>query len=119
VGDVRALATGDAAFVSHYFEAVQMTYNQTAPQPKIQLNKQQLIAGSVLMGVGGMLALAGAAMAGTALVAVFRQRVQQMDVPPSELARQHWSAVKHATSAGVDVWQKEHPATQGQPATHR
>ena len=95
-----------------------MNYNR-APQSKIQLNKQQILIGSVLMGVGGALALAGMAMAGTALVTALRQRVQQMDVPPSELARQHWSAVKHATSAGVDVWQKEHPATQGQPATHR
>ena len=48
--------------------------------------------------------LLGAALAGVAVVSAFRQRVQQMDVPPSELARQHWSAVKHATSAGVDVW---------------
>jgi hypothetical protein len=96
-----------------------MTYNQAAPQPKIQLNKQQLIAGSVLMGVGGAIALAGVALAGTALVAAFRQRVQQMDVPPSELARQHWSAVKHATTTGMDVWLKEHPASQRQPAAQR
>jgi hypothetical protein len=110
------LAAGHAAFVSHYREAVQMGYNH-ASQPKIQLNKQQIIAGAVLMGVGGALALAGVAMAGTALATAFRQRVQQMDVPPSELARQHWSAVKHATGAGMDVWLKEQPATLRQPVT--
>ena len=52
-------------------------------------------------------------------MAAFRQRVQQMDVPPTELARQHWSAVKHATSAGVDVWLKEQPTGQRQAAGHR
>lgn len=92
-----------------------MNYSH-APQSKIQLNRQQVIAGSVLMGVGGALALAGMAMAGTALVTAFRQRVQQMDVPPGELARQHWSAVKHATSTGRDVWLKEQPAARRQPA---
>jgi len=87
-----------------------MNHNR-APQPAIQLNRQQIIAGAILLGVGGTLALAGMAMAGTALVTAFRQRVQQMDVPPNELARQHWSAVKHATTAGVDVWLKEQPGT--------
>jgi hypothetical protein len=79
----------------------------------------QIRAGGILMGVGGALALAGATVAGTALMAAFRQRVQQMDVPPSDLARQHWSAVKHATSAGVDVWLKEQPNGQRQAAGHR
>jgi hypothetical protein len=90
-----------------------------APQPKIGVNMGQIRAGGILMGVGGALALAGAVVAGTALMAAFRQRVQQMDVPPSDLARQHWSAVKHATSAGVDVWLKEQPSGQRQPAGHR
>ena len=90
-----------------------------APQSKIQVNMGQIRAGGILMGVGGALALAGAVVAGTALMAAFRQRVQQMDVPPSDLARQHWSAVKHATSAGVDVWLKEQPTGQRQAAGHR
>ena len=90
-----------------------------AQQSKIQVNMGQIRAGGILMGVGGALALAGFAVAGTALMAAFRQRVQQMDVPPSDLARQHWSAVKHATSAGVDVWLKEQPNGQRQAAGHR
>jgi len=89
-----------------------------ASQPKIQVNMGQIRAGGILMGVGGALALAGAVVAATALMAAFRQRVQQMDVPPGDLARQHWSAVKHATSAGVDVWLKEQPAGQRQAAGH-
>ena len=96
-----------------------MTYNQTPQfksQSKLEFNTRQIVVGSILMGVGGALALAGAALAGTAMVTAFRQRVQQMNVPPSEFARQHWSAVKHATTAGVGVWRNEQPGAQGQPA---
>jgi nitrous oxide reductase len=89
-----------------------------APQSKLQFNRRQILTGSILIGVGGVVWLAGAALAGTALAMAFRQRVQQMDVPPTELARQHWSAVKHATSAGKDVWLKEQPITQFQSAAN-
>ena len=95
-----------------------MSYDH-APKSSFRVNRQQVLAGSALIGVGGTLVLAGAAMAGTALVMAFRQRVQQMDVPPAELARQHWSAVKHATSAGAGVWLKEQPGTPSQLVTQR
>ena len=72
--------------------------------PKFRLNTQQIISGTVLMGIGGVLALAGAAMAGTALVAAYRDRVRQMDVPPTELARQHWNRARHAAAVGVGEW---------------
>jgi hypothetical protein len=93
--------------------------SSVAPQSKIQVNMGQIRAGGILMGVGGALVLAGAAVAGTALMSAFRQRVQQMDVPPTELARQHWSAVKHGTTAGVNVWLKEQPNGLRQPAAGR
>ena len=97
-----------------------MNYRQVPQsQSKLEFNTRQILTGSILMGVGGAIALAGAALAGTALVTAFRQRVQQMDVPPSELARQHWSAVKHATTAGVGVWRNEQPGAQRQPSAQR
>jgi len=93
--------------------------NNVAPQAKLQFNTRQIIAGSIVMGVGGALALAGAALAGTALVAGFRQRVQQLDVSPTEIAKQHWSAVRHATNAGVNVWLKEQPGVPLQSTGQR
>jgi hypothetical protein len=84
-------------------------------EPKFKLNKEQLIAGSVLMGVGGAIAIAGVALAGVALVAAFRDQVQGMPVPPSTLAKQHWSALKNATSAGANVWLKEQPGAPALP----
>ena len=87
-----------------------MTDSQ-ASQPSFEFNTRQILAGSILIGVGGVLALAGAAMAGTALVVALQRRVQQMDTPPSELARHHWSRVRAATNAGVGVWRNGQPAT--------
>jgi hypothetical protein len=82
----------------------QVTKPTQPTQPGIQLNTRQIVSGSILIGIGGVLALAGAAMAGTALVAAYRDRVRQMDVPPSVLARHHWQRMKSATAAGVGEW---------------
>ncbi len=80
-----------------------MTDTQVA-QPKFQINTQQVMAGSILIGVGGIIALAGAAVAGVALLAAYRDRVRQMDVPPTELARRHWHRMRAATNAGLGEW---------------
>jgi hypothetical protein len=91
-------------------------YNSQAQQAKLEFNAEQIRAGAILVGVGGVIAFAGAALAGLAIASAFQRRVQQMGVPPTELARQHWSAVKHATTTGVGVWLKEQPGVPLQPA---
>jgi hypothetical protein len=91
-------------------------YNSQAQQAKLEFNAEQIRAGAILVGVGGVIAFAGAALAGLAVASAFQRRVQQMGVPPTELARQHWSAVKHATTTGVGVWLKEQPGVPLQPA---
>ena len=95
-----------------------MHHSQT-PQAKLEFNVEQIRAGAIMVGVGGVIAFAGAAVAGLAIAAAFQRRMQQMDVPPTELARQHWSAVKHATNAGVGVWLKEQPGVPLQPGSQR
>jgi hypothetical protein len=70
-------------------------------QPRFQVNTRQVVGGSILIGIGAAVALAGAAMAGTAFVAAYRQRVRQMEVPPSVLARQNWDRLRAATVAGL------------------
>jgi hypothetical protein len=92
-------------------------HNSTAPQAKLEFNVEQIRAGAIMLGVGGVIAFAGAAVAALAIAAAFQKRVQLMDVPPTELARQHWSAVKHATNAGVGVWLKEQPGVPLQPGS--
>jgi hypothetical protein len=78
--------------------------NSQGTQPKLQINTGQVIGGAILIGVGGIMALAGLAVAGTALFTAYRERIGQMDVPPSELARKHWGRMKAATAAGLGEW---------------
>jgi hypothetical protein len=92
-----------------------MTENQQ-DRPRFQINTRSLLAGAVLMGVGGVLGLAGAALAGSVLFGAARRRVQQMEVPPSELARQNWARAKAATAAGVSTWRNGQPAGDPQNA---
>ena len=94
-------------------------HNSTAPQAKLEFNVEQIRAGAIMLGVGGVIAFAGAAVAALAIASAFQRRVQLMDVPPTELARQHWSAVKHATNAGVGVWLKEQTGVPLQPGSQR
>jgi hypothetical protein len=94
-------------------------HNSTAPQAKLEFNVEQIRAGAIMLGVGGVIAFAGAAVAALAIASAFQKRVQLMDVPPTELARQHWSAVKHATNAGVGIWLKEQPGVPLQAGSQR
>jgi len=86
--------------------------NSQVSQPKFQINTRQVIGGSILIGIGGVLAMAGMAMAGAAMVAAYRDRTQQMDVPPSEYARRHWNRMRAATAAGVGEWRNGRQATE-------
>lgn len=90
-----------------------MTKSQ-ATQPKLQINTGQVVGGAILIGIGGVMALAGLAVAGTALVTAYRERIGAMDVPPSELARKHWGRMKAATAAGLGEWRNgAQPAAAG------
>lgn len=92
-----------------------MTENRSAPAG-FQLNTRQAVAGALLMGAGGLLGVAGAALAAAAFAAAFRRRVRQMDVPPSVLARQNWARMKTATAAGVGAWRDSQDAQVGAAA---
>ena len=56
-----------------------------------QLRSGPLIVGGILAGAGVMLVLAGVTVGGAHLLAATRQWVGEMEVPPSELARQQWA----------------------------
>jgi hypothetical protein len=88
--------------------------NSQVTQPKLHINTGQVVGGGILIGIGGIMALAGLAVAGTALVTAYRERIGQMDVPPTELARKHWIRMKAATAAGVGEWRNGlQPAESG------
>ena len=60
----------------------------------LQLRSGPLITGAALIGGGVMLALAGLAVGGAHLLAATRRWVDEMEVPPSELARLKWAQAK-------------------------
>jgi len=76
----------------------------SSPDRAFRLNTRPLIVGGALMGVAGLVGLAGLMVAGTALAAAARDWAGRQEVPPSELARQHWSRAKAATTAGASAW---------------
>jgi hypothetical protein len=71
----------------------------------LQLRSGPLITGAALIGGGVMLALAGLAVGGAHLLAATRRWVDEMEVPPSELARLKWAQAKAAAAAGAGAWQ--------------
>jgi hypothetical protein len=82
----------------------------------LQVRSGPLVSGAVLVGVGGLIALVGIAIGGYHLLSAVRQWVGEMEVPPSELARQKLAQARAAASAagaaGADAWQNA-------PANHR
>jgi hypothetical protein len=70
-----------------------------------QLRSGPLITGAVLAGTGFMLVLAGLAVGGAHLFSATRRWVDQMEVPPRELAQQQWARARAAASAGASAWQ--------------
>lgn len=77
-----------------------------------RLNTKALIVGGALIGTGSVIALTGATLTGSALVAAVRRRVSEMEVPPRELAKQKWVQAKSAAAAGVGAWQRNGAAKQ-------
>ncbi len=69
-----------------------------------QLKARPLISGAILIGIGGMAALAGLIVGGTHVFAATRQWMREMDVPPSEIAKAKWAQARAAASAGASAW---------------
>ncbi len=88
---------------------------QTA-QAGVQLNQGLLAAGGALIGIGGLLGFTGILLLGGALVAAVRRWVQQLEQPPSELAKRTWQQARAATSAGAQAWRSS-PPTQSPPSS--
>jgi hypothetical protein len=78
--------------------------NSSRTDTAFRLNTRPLIVGGALMGLGGLLGLAGIVISGTALAAAMRDWASRQEVPPSEMARQQWYRAKSATAAGATAW---------------
>jgi hypothetical protein len=70
-----------------------------------------LIAGGVLVGIGALVACAGLAVAGVHVISATRAWIQELEIPPNQLAKLKWEQAKTAATSGASAW-REHPNSQ-------
>jgi len=75
----------------------------------IQLNRNLLVGGGVLVALGGLLGFTGMALVSSALISATRQWIDHLERPPSEIARRRWEQTKAAASAGAAAWRDSPP----------
>jgi hypothetical protein len=85
--------------------------NSTAPLVWPQVRSGPLVVGGILTGVGAVLAIAGAAVAGTHMLTATRAWIKELDTPPGQLALLRWEQAKTAAAAGAATW-RGHPNAQ-------
>jgi hypothetical protein len=73
-----------------------------------KLESGPLIAGGILVGIGAVVALAGLTVAGSHVIAATRAWVNELETPPSQLAKLKWEQAKTAAVSGANTW-REHP----------
>ena len=73
-----------------------------------QVRSGPLVVGGILIGIGAVAAMAGVAVAGTHLVAATLAWINDLETPPSQLAKLKWEQAKHAASTGAASW-RDHP----------
>jgi len=82
-----------------------------ASRGDIQLNRNLLVGGGVLVALGGLLGFTGMALVSSALLSATRQWVNQLERPPTEIARRRWEQTKAAASAGAAAWRDKPPGS--------
>jgi len=70
-----------------------------------ELKSSPLVAGGILIGIGAVIALAGAAVAGSHVFGAIRAWWDVQETPPDQLARMKWEQAKSAAAAGAANWQ--------------
>jgi hypothetical protein len=89
-----------------------MTHSMATTQESsgVRLNTGPLIFGAELIGVGGVLLMAGFAVGGMTMMSTARRWIGDQEMPPSEIVRHHWRKTVAATAAGASAWQNHRSA---------
>ena len=77
----------------------------TASRQFPQVRTGPLILGGALVGAGALIAIAGWAVGLGHVTLAIRQWIQEMETPPSELAKARWAQARRAAAAGTQAWQ--------------
>jgi hypothetical protein len=72
----------------------------------LEVNRPLLISGLALLGVGGLLCVAGGITAAIAAVGATRSWVSQWDEPPAAMARRRYGQARSAALAGAQGWKQ-------------
>jgi hypothetical protein len=90
--------------------SAELNSSQNLSWPDVQAGP--LIVGGSLIGIGAAIAAVGVAVAGAHLIAATRQWANELETPPSQLARLKWEQAKTAAASGAAsgaaTW-REHP----------
>ncbi len=90
--------------------------SESSHRPTFDIDTGLQRRGVGLLAVGGLLALVGAAMSMYGLIDATRRWMQQLDEPPSAVARRRWAQVRTASSAGAEAWH-HHGGSHGAEST--
>lgn len=82
--------------------------NSQLPGDWPEVRSGPLIVGGVLVGVGTLVALAGLVVVGVHVASATRAWIQELEIPPSQLAKLRWEQAKSAAASGATTW-REHP----------
>jgi hypothetical protein len=86
--------------------SAELNSSQSRNWPSVQAGP--LITGGSLIGIGAAIAAVGLAVAGAHLISATRQWVNELETPPSELAKLKWEQAKTAAASGAATW-RDHP----------
>jgi hypothetical protein len=84
--------------------SVRIMTNSSSPDTAFRMNTRPLLVGGALMGLAGLIGMAGLAVAGTALAMAARDWANRQEVPPTEMAKHHWNRAKAGVAAGASAW---------------
>ena len=71
---------------------------------KVQFESGPLVIGSVLVGIGGLLAFIGLVIGGLHAITQAIRWMASMEHPPTEVAKTKWGQLVAAGTAGANAW---------------
>jgi hypothetical protein len=81
--------------------------SNSASRQALNVNRNLLSSGVVLLCVGGVLWATGAALSSAALAQAAKRWVDQLDESPSEMALRRIDQLRAAASAGSNAWRQQ------------
>jgi hypothetical protein len=89
-----------------------MDMQQSSSPGRLELGGAPVVVGAVLVGVGGLIAMSGLIVGGTAIMSATRRWFRSMEMPPSEVVKHKLGQTRAATVAGASAWHHHSNGTQ-------